>query len=347
MRSITILLGTVLVLLLANSDANACWCAERRPVCEAYGTADTVFVGTVISVNDSPNPIDDARVGYKFSVEQVYAGVPGATVEVLTGRGSGDCGFSFQAGERYLVYAYRNENRLTTSICTRTKLFDRATEDLAFLGTLTSVASGVTLYGEIRRDDVQGDFNFTDASITIVADKQRKELRPDAQGNFRVDGLSPDKIFLTLKLPEQFTTSQGEREVTVTDRGCAKVDWYVKDNGRISGRVVNTDGLPVAGIQVTLEDASNRELGPINFESSDANGQFLFAGVSAGRYLLSVNRTGHPDRRNPANAYAPSFYPGVTDGKEARVITLAPGEKLADLEVLITKRTAGVPRPQR
>jgi hypothetical protein len=96
-----------------------------------------------------------------------------------------------------------------------------------------------------------------------------------------------------------------------------------------------------------LEDASNRELGPINFESSDANGQFLFAGVSAGRYLLSVNRTGHPDRRNPANAYAPSFYPGVTDGKEARVITLAPGEKLADLEVLITKRTAGVPRPQR
>jgi hypothetical protein len=345
MRSISILLGIVLVLLLAGSDANACSCDGRRPTCEAYGAADAVFVGTVIGVAENkPNQsaLDVAFLGYKFSVEQAYSGVTGTQVEVFTTPSFGACGFPFQVGGHYLVYARRDKNKLTTSICTRTKPFERASEDLAFLGTLTSVASGVTLYGEIHRDVIQGNFVATDASITLESDKQQREVRPDAKGNFRVDGLSPGNIMLTLNLPEQFTSSQNEREVKVTDRGCAKVDWWVKDNGRISGRVVSTDGELVPGMQVTLEDPSDRARGPINFESTDDDGQFLFAGVPAGIYFLSVNRSRHPDPGKPSNAYPPTFYPGVTDEAQARVITVGPGEKLSDLEVRVTKRPAGI-----
>jgi hypothetical protein len=346
MRSINILLGIVLVLLLAGSDANACSCEGRRPVCEAYGAADAVFVGTVTGVaeNKSNNQaaLDVAFLGYKFSVEQAYSGISGTQVEVFTTLPFGACGFPFQVGERYLVYARRDKGKLTTSICTRTKSFERASEDLAFLGTLTSVASGVTLYGELHRDVVQGDFKATDALITVESGKQPREVRPDAAGNFRVDGLSPGKIILTLKLPERFTTSPNELDVTVSDRGCARVDWWVNDNGRISGRVISTDGELVQGIQVTLEDPSDRERGPINYESTDENGEFLFAAVPAGIYFLSVNRSRHPDPGKPTNAYAPTFYPGVIDETQARVITLGPGEKLGDLEVKVTKRPPSI-----
>lgn len=342
MRSISFLIGIVLILLLANSDAGACSCEGRRPPCEAYGAADAVFVGTVIGLSENnSNLLVTAPVGYKFSIEQAYSGVSGTTVEVFSGTGFGDCGFNFQDGARYLVYARRNKGKFTTSICTRTKLFERASEDLAFLGTLTSVAPGVTLYGEIHRSLVQDALLGIDASVTIESDTQRREVRPDAKGNFRVDGLSPGKIKVSLKLPEQFTTPAPERELTVPDRSCANVVWYVSDNGRISGRVVSTDG-PVPYMQVTLEDPSDGKPQPIKFETADENGQFLFAAVPAGRYLLSVARRRNPDPNSLANAYAPTFYPGVTDDSQAGVITLGPGEKVSALDIRVTKRPASI-----
>src|ERR1700752_2447830 len=139
MRSVVLLPGIVLVVLLAGPIVNACTCGGGGAPCESYGTASAVFAGTVIGERVSKQPkqgdrteIDWIPRAVKFSVEQAYSGVTGTEVEVYTGRGGGDCGYGFQIGQRYLVYAYRHEDRLTTSICTRTRLFSNATEDLAF-----------------------------------------------------------------------------------------------------------------------------------------------------------------------------------------------------------------------
>jgi hypothetical protein len=55
------------------------------------------------------------------------------TVEVWTA--FGDCGFPFQAGETYLVYADSDEESdvMTTGACTRTRRLSDAGEDLAYL----------------------------------------------------------------------------------------------------------------------------------------------------------------------------------------------------------------------
>jgi hypothetical protein len=48
----------------------------------------------------------------------------------------GECGYDFQAGETYLVYANNDEgpvNSLSTDICTRTRRLSEAGEDLAYL----------------------------------------------------------------------------------------------------------------------------------------------------------------------------------------------------------------------
>ena len=48
----------------------------------------------------------------------------------------GDCGYDFQAGETYLVYANNDEgssNSLSTDVCTRTRRLSEAGEDLAYL----------------------------------------------------------------------------------------------------------------------------------------------------------------------------------------------------------------------
>lgn len=346
MRSVVLLLGIVIVVLVASPVANACTCAGSSPPCESFGTADAVFAGTVIGQRMSERPkqtdqneveIDFAPRGVKFSVEQAYSGVTGTEIEVFTGLGGGDCGVGFRTGQRYLVYAFRFQDKLTTSICTRTRPFSQATEDLAFLGTLATARPGVTIHGGISRPEKTKDEPLSsDILITIEGESQRKEVRPDAEGRYRVSSLPPGKYKVTLKLPDTLTTYQNETEITVTDRGCATVGWYVTDNGRVNGRVVNVDGGPVARILVGLiEPGVNPKENPVKLSRTDDQGNFEFSGVPRGRYLIAVNYTRFPDPNDPNKAYPPTFYPGVIDKEQAQTITVGPGEKLNNLVVRV------------
>lgn len=347
MRPVVLLLGVVIVVLLASPTANACSCAGNGPPCESYGMASAVFAGTVIGERLSERPkkgertkideIDWVPRAVKFSVEQAYSGVTGTEVEVFTGRGGGDCGYGFQVGQRYLVYAYQYQDKLSTSICTRTRLFSQATEDLAFLGTLSTARPGATIHGGISREQSRKDEPLSsDILVTIEGESQRKEIRPDAEGRFRVSGLPPGKYKVTLHLPDALTTYKNEDEITVADRGCGAVGWYVTDNGRVNGRVVNLDGEPVARILVGLVDpGGNPKENYVKLERTDAEGNFKFSGVPRGRYLLTINHARYPEPDDPTNAYPPSFYPGVIDKEQAQAITVGPGEKVNDLVVRV------------
>lgn len=349
MRPVVLLLGVVIVVLLASPTANACTCGQNGPPCESYGTASAVFAGTVIAERISERPkgerlkvdeIDWVPRAVKFSVEQAFSGVTTTEVEVFTGRGGGDCGYGFRVGQRYLVYAHHYQDKLTTSICTRTRPFSQATEDLAFLGTLSSARPGVTIHGSIIREDRPKDEPLSsDVLITIEGESQRKEVRPDAEGRYRVSGLPPGKYKVTLQLPDTLTTYKNESELTVSDRGCAAASWFVTDNGRVNGRVVDADGQPIARILVGLVDpANNPKEDYAKLERTDAEGNFQFAGVPRGRYLITVNHTRYPEQDDPTKAYPPSFYPGVIDKEQAQAITVGFGEKVNDLVVRVPAR---------
>ena len=345
MRRVVLLLGVLTVVLLVSSPANACTCGGSGAPCESFGTASAVFAGRVIGdqVKERPKKLDRTEMDWtpravKFAVEQAFSGVMGTEVEVFTGRGGGDCGYGFQMGQRYLIYAYSYKDKLTTSICTRTRPFSQATEDLAFLGTLATARPGITIHGAISRaEEIKDEPLSPDISITIEGESQRKEVRPDAEGRFRVSGLPPGKYKLTLHLPDTLTTYRNEEEITVTDRGCAGVAWYINDNGHVSGRVVNADGEPVARILVGLVDpgALNPKENQVKLDRTDNEGNFKFAAVPRGRYLIAVNHTRFPEPNDPTRSYPPTFYPGVIDKEQAQAITVGAGEKLNDLVVRV------------
>lgn len=358
-RSVVLSLSILIVLLLASRAVTACTCAPGGSPCESYGSASAVFVGTVTSVRGSerrpvkdPKDVDWVPVAYKFSVDQSYLGVSGTEIEVFTGRGGGDCGFDFQQGQRYLVYAHRYNDKLITSICTRTKPFSQATEDLAFLGTLSSAPPGVTIYGAVMRGPDDGPTRTEikteplspDIQIVIEGETEKKEIRPDTDGRFRVNGLRPGKYKLALRLPDTLTTSRNEVELSLVDRGCAGVAWYFVDNGRVSGRVINADGEPVARIAVSLVNpGTNATEYSVKFDRTNDEGYFSFSAVPPGNYNIAVNRNGFPELNDPTLAYPPSFYPGVVDQRHAQTITVGAGEKLSDFEVRIpSKRPAAV-----
>ena len=350
MRSVVLLLGVVMVVLFAGPTANACSCGGGGGPCESFGTAGAVFAGTVIGVRENPPPkkLDPndidwlPRFAYKFSVQQAYSGVAGTEVEVFTGSGGGDCGYQFKVGQRYLVYAYLHKDRLTTSICGRTRPFSQATEDLAFLGTLSSARPGVTIHGTIVRPDAKPDDPAnSEISIVIEGESQRKEVRPNAEGTFTVSGLPAGKYKVSVNLPDTLTTWRNESEVTVTDRGCAAAAWYVTDNGRVNGRVFNADGEPVARILVGLvQPGSNPKENHVKLVRTDDEGNFKFTAVPRGRYLIAVNHTRFVELNDPTKSYPPTFYPGVADETQAQAITVGPGEKVNDLVVRIPTKQA-------
>src|SRR5436189_2630892 len=113
----------------------ACSCAAWS-VCQAYGSAKAVFVGKVIEGKAAERMSDMVTSGtkdltFKFSVSRAFLGVKkGDVVSVHTGFGFGDCGFPFEKGEDYVVYASENNGILRTGICSRTRHISDADDEL-------------------------------------------------------------------------------------------------------------------------------------------------------------------------------------------------------------------------
>ncbi|MEM7235597.1 MAG: hypothetical protein AAF517_25715 [Planctomycetota bacterium] len=111
-------------------QGHACSCANPPIPERALEAATAVFLGSVVSVETRPK---EYMKRVTFEVLESWKGAEVDAIEVVTGRGGGDCGYPFSDGQIYLVYAH-GDKELATSICSRTRSQDRAGDDLAALG---------------------------------------------------------------------------------------------------------------------------------------------------------------------------------------------------------------------
>jgi hypothetical protein len=121
--------------------AGFCDCVMPRPVAEEREASAAVFAGTVLGSRDTTIAFDGRPYWMRavtFRVDRAWKGVDAETATVLTGSGGGDCGYGFEAGKPYLVYAGRWRGEagapLATSICTRTGALSLAGSDVRELG---------------------------------------------------------------------------------------------------------------------------------------------------------------------------------------------------------------------
>ena len=97
-NSLAIVILSLFGLTLPVSRADACTCMSGIPLCESAWTSDVVFSGEVLSVEPPTNPdgerlMPDRRV--RIRVIEAWRGEVSGVVEVTTGNGGGDCGYSF------------------------------------------------------------------------------------------------------------------------------------------------------------------------------------------------------------------------------------------------------------
>lgn len=125
---------TLLLAALVASDVVACSCAPPPPPKAALEASAAVFSGKVVDVED----IGDFQRAVTIEVASTWKGVKGRKVTVQTAKHGATCGFGFEKGKSYLVYAYETKQGeakvLSTNLCTRTRALGDAKDDLTELG---------------------------------------------------------------------------------------------------------------------------------------------------------------------------------------------------------------------
>lgn len=103
----------VIALVFVNLfiQANACNCVGEISVLEEIKRSDVVFMGEVISqmefgIRESLTNIEFKNKRVTLKVYYSYKGhLKSDTVSIITGMGSGDCGYIFKTGHIYIIYA--------------------------------------------------------------------------------------------------------------------------------------------------------------------------------------------------------------------------------------------------
>jgi len=321
-----------------------CRCLPPKPPCHEYNNAAAVFVGLVTSI---PHNKGESMNLVRMTVVRAYKGVDGEEVEVGTPGSSAACGYGFADGQRYLVYAYRSseDEGLSTNLCTRTRPLSRADEDLEYLDNLDKAAPGSTIYGGAMLYAMDlGKMTsvlrpMAGMTVAIEGEDRHFEIVTDSEGQYNVGALPAGSYEIRAALPDHLRDT-AEHKVKVVDRGCAEEDLVIRPDGRISGKIVDCEGRPAAGMKMELISADPPEENVHRFglwAHADQEGRYEFELVPPGRYLLGINVDWAPTRGNP---YPPTYYPGVADSSEAQVVVMDEGTRMEGFDINLPPKLA-------
>jgi hypothetical protein len=152
---------------------------------------------------------------------------------------SGDCGYDFQVGETYLVYADEDEEsgRINTSVCYRNRRLSDAGDDLAYLyffqngGDESARLEGFVTADEFYQRDLDKAHDPEKVKLPapgvileLQSGQSRRYTQSDRDGRFVFDGLAGGEYSVSVfdaGYPEQVKLLAGPARVRVEKKGCA------------------------------------------------------------------------------------------------------------------------------
>jgi hypothetical protein len=259
-----------------------------------------------------------------FNVLHAYRGLVVANIRVLTGLGGGDCGFDFEIGKKYLVYASRvNTETLFTSICSGTSSLEEAGPALRFLrgepptpDDLLDLQSYYKKFGAQQYGTACGRVTRLDgsplggASVDMTQERDdpfppKSASDPDMSqpdGSFCIPGISPGKYMLTaermdfdhdLRWMGYYPGVSKHAEATVIEVKAGaklqKLDFTVRKESlyTVSFRIQSSDGSPVPlhNLRVRIDSHDRDELA-YHEDQHDEDGEYTMGYVPPGHYVV-------------------------------------------------------------
>ena len=180
--------------------------------------------------------------------------------------------------------------------------------------------------------------------------RQVARARTDADGHYLLSNVAPGRyqimpvapVYVLKDAPVEMWPP-GRSLTLLAGEAVSDVDFSVERGGVITGRVTDEGGNPVIAEPVNVEPADDKTprpprsfLDPRNRQTDD-RGVYRVYGLAPGRYRVSVGTAsengavGYGRRK----VFERTYYPGVTDKEQARLVELKAGEESADVDIAI------------
>ncbi len=182
-------------LLVTPRAARACTCIADVPLCQSFWQTDAVFTGEVLSFEPANPDQPFSRRVARIRIERTWRGAVEGVVDVITGAGGGDCGYSFRAGIKYVVYAHRaRDGSWTTSICSPTKPLEHAAGDLQYFKEMEAPARRGRVFGNVQYESRGGALTpVNGARVHLTGNSLSRTVATGDDGGFEFADVPPGR----------------------------------------------------------------------------------------------------------------------------------------------------------
>lgn len=314
---------TVGCLVTSVRPASACSCANSPSPCQAFAASPVVFVGDVLSVEQTGSDFH-----MRLRVVRALKGIKDDIADLYS-NASTSCGVRLQEGKRYVVYTSAEGGRMSIHACNYGLQISAGEPD----PELPPVSGRV--YGRVSRYDVDRIREFrrlepiASARLTLHLPTGPVTTSSDKWGRFRFSDVPPGKHRLSADAGPGLTVWMGQGVAMPEAPGCIDASVVLQPSGKLSGRVMTADGKPAGGIYIRLlpEGSAGSWLAQrVDLaQTTNPDGRFSIDGLKPDRYVLAVNPDGNDATgRQP---YAPAFFGGA-DAVSATRIPLSEGAQV-------------------
>jgi hypothetical protein len=295
------------------------------------------------AVNDLGAP----RRWVRLEANEVFRGDAGDEIELSTGYGGGECGYPFELGGQYLVFAFqhRDSGSFSTGICSATAPAPESRETIEWIRGIESSPDLSRIFGTVRAKifDPYGNRRYTveplrDVPVLLQSSDGSATGKTGADGRFLFDNLAPGAYRLAAQAPG-FAFPRPVVDVNVPERGCAQISFFGEPlRGAIRGRLFQHDGQPLAGIEVEAAAVNAPHRGTDGRAKTRPDGTFEITDLAEGDYFVGVNLFNAPNARrgrfstSDPRPYPRTYYPGAEEKRKAVPVHLAPGGSSAPVE---------------
>lgn len=374
-----------LIISVGYRDAKACSCINPNTPIEEYKTSPIVFVGKVTSIAEDKAKIErfgregEVRTGLVayLDITEPFKGTKQKVATIVTGGGGGDCGFPFEVGKSYFVFAsalnsnnsenivaatvFGNPNpsekkligdAMTTHICTMTNDVDYLQNELEMIRAYLKGAPQPRVYGRIREYVYEFDGAVTSKfvgfvpNIKVVAEGKKGNFEgvTDKDGAFSIKNLPLGKYNLKFLLPPAYMNLWSWEKFEYPIEIKTKEDSFeqsvdTQTSGEIRGTLFDRNG-KYAPDQVQL---SLIPVEYINDPNPEKHSRSEYVKQS-GRYIFDGVKAGKyilgiNIAESPAKhtPYPKIYYPSGSDASKAQIIEIKTGQKLTNIDFKLPK----------
>lgn len=359
-------LATIIaVLAWASLPVFSCSCAGPDKSGCTVPPADVIVLAKVVSIERNQPSLETARehnrvpyatnpsrrsgqsffpmqwgnVAVTLSILERFRGEPNDTLVIQTRLGTAACGYPFEEGHEYLIFANEFQGALQVSYCSATQPAKAAATRIRQLRALREGVDLPVLFGSVVTVPVEQGETYDQhtqpvPSLTVVASSGEREHRTStaADGLYEFHGLPRGEYRVHVVAPPGRLSlwhgggiARVRAPVGLGSR--CPVNFHLFWDGQLAGTVVNNLSQPMSG-WITAEYVDPAVSNPRAVQVTVKDGRFEIPRLWPGRYRLTF-------LADSGDSPQTFYYPGTKEKNGSTLIEVGEGLHVDNLQFVI------------